>query len=375
MVGHLRRVTRPISNSILRAQWLMSAGREYSARRSAAALRMESQRSEFYRRVWRDAADALGADCRSVGRGILEFRHGTKRTRVYANETEADDPVTVRLTDDKVSVHTLLAGHGLPVPDHLEFTLATMESAARFMDRLDASYVVKAARSTGGGKGVTTGIRNGSDLKKAAVHAAIYARELLIEKQVAGDVYRLLYLDGRLIDTVLRRAPTVVGDDHSTIAELIERENLSRIGQSGTAQTLINIDPDLRRTLALSGHSLRSVLRDGVAIAVKTATNDNASRDNFAANGVLSPKILEASRRAVDILKVHLAGVDVVTADPTGSLRGSGGVILEINARPGYYYHYHRRSPGAAVAIPVLARMLGIGGHDTAPEIHHDRMP
>lgn len=335
-------------------------------------MEMQSRRAQFYERVWRDAALTLGAECRIVGRGILEFRHGTRRTRVYANETEADDPVTVRLTDDKASVHALLAESGLPVPDHKEFTLATIDSAARFMDWSRASCVVKAAHSTGGGRGVSTGIRARGDLKRAALHAAVYARELLIERQVAGEVYRLLFFDGQLLDTVLRRPPTLVGDGHSTIRQLITRENVLRTRQRDYAQTLINVDVDMQRTLAWANQSLSSVPGDGVAIAVKTVTNDNTSRDNHAANGVLTEEILEAARQAMAVVGVRLAGVDIITPDPTRSLQASGGVILELNARPGYHYHYHRQPLGAAVAIPILARLLLIEGQLVAPPVSYD---
>src|SRR5688572_32104639 len=46
---------------------------------------------------------------------------------------------------------------------------------------------------------------------------------------IAGASYRLLYLEGRLIDAVRRDPPTVTGDGYSTIRRLIAHENRRRL--------------------------------------------------------------------------------------------------------------------------------------------------
>ena len=57
---------------------------------------------------------------------------------------------------------------------------------------------------------------------------------------------------------------------------------------------------------------------------------------------------------------MHLAGVDVITPDPSRPLVESGGVINEVNGTPGLHHHYLVADPVAAtrVAIPVLERLL-----------------
>lgn len=356
-----------VSGSVLRGRWLIMTGREYADRRNAPALRAKAHRAEFYDRAWREAAEALGAEARVVGREILEITLGERRTRVLNSMTTADDPVTLRLANDKTTVHRLFSMHGLPVPDHVEFTLKSLEHAERFMERVGGLVVVKAARATGAGQGVTTGIRTRSQLKNAALHAAVYSTELLIERQVPGRVYRLLFAGGTLIDTVLRNRPTVVGNGRSTVRELVSEENDSRLRQGEGAQALLHIDLDMKVTLARQALSMRFIPADGAEVVVKSVTNDNAPRDNESANNVLCEPIIDACRQAIDAIGIRLAGVDVVTADPSKPLHESGGVILEINASPGYHYHYHRRDVGAAVAVPILAMLLGVDREISAP--------
>ena len=46
------------------------------------------------------------------------------------------------------------------------------------------------------------------------------------------------------------------------------------------------------------------------------------------------------------------------TADPGSPLHSSGGVILEVNAPPNFYYHYHKKDGPFPVAVHVLRRLL-----------------
>jgi len=46
----------------------------------------------------------------------------------------------------------------------------------------------------------------------------------LVEQQAQGDVYRLLYLNGKLLDAVQRSSPSVLADGRSSIRKLIQLE-------------------------------------------------------------------------------------------------------------------------------------------------------
>ena len=118
-------------------------------------------------------------------------------------------------------MHNLLAGHGLPMPRHLEFSFAELELAAKFLDGTDRPCVIKPACGTGGGVGVVTGIRTRWQLAMASWNAARWGDHPIIEEQVDGDNYRLLYLDGKLVDVVKREPPTVIADGTSTVRELL----------------------------------------------------------------------------------------------------------------------------------------------------------
>src|SRR5665213_3407721 len=192
-----------------------------------------------------------------------------------------------------------------------------------------------------------------------AAAAAVYGDTLLIEEQIGGDNYRLLYLDGELLDAFVRKPPTVIGDGRSTVARLLHAQNSDRLRHgSGQSQALLSIDLDMRRTLAKQKLSLRSVPARGMEVVLKTVVNDNCGIDNSNAARLLCPSIVEDAAKAVRALQIRLAGVDVITADPTVPLAKSGGAILEVNAPPNFYYHYHKSDGACPVAVHVLRRLM-----------------
>jgi len=219
--------------------------------------------------------------------------------------------------------------------------------------------VVKPAVGSAAGAGITTGVRPGRLLAAAVARAGAYSRSVMVERQVEGDNYRLLFLDGDLIDAVLRRPPSVVGDGRASLRRLIQRENARRAA-SGTqaAQSLIGVDRDVVSTLRAQGAHLGTVLPAGQRILIKKVVNDNCREDNEAATDRLSPAIVGCAAAAASAVGARFAGVDVITRDPGVPLARSGGVVLEVNTTPGLYYHYRRRDDGVPVATIVLERLL-----------------
>jgi cyanophycin synthetase len=258
-------------------------------------------------------------------------------------------------------VHRLLEKRQLRTPTYCEFTLNEVAKAADFVESSTSKCVVKPAYA-GGGRGVTTGVTGRFDLLRAAANAAVYGTDLMVEQHVPGDVYRLLYFDGMLMDAVLRRPSSVIADGRSTVRELIRLENETRLNAGpNLANALIGIDMDARSTLANQSLKLSSVPTKGVAVTLKTVINDNSQRDNFAAKHLLCKSIIEDGASAAAAVGVRLAGVDVITPDPRVPLAESGGVILEVNTTPSYHHHYYKRDGSYPVAIHLLPFLLADG--------------
>lgn len=313
-------------------------------------------RIDFYRTIWEAAARELRAQLVSLPEGFVEVRIGERATRMREHLVMLDSPATVTLARSKPLAYALLSAAGLAVPEFRQFDLPSFGSALSFLRSASGPCVVKPASNSVGGDGITTNVSSKRALVRAAVHAALYSRTMLIERQIPGDVYRLLYLDGVLLDAIRREPPTVTGDGQLTVRELIRQENERRSHCRGTAaHKHITITPDCRAALRLAGFRLRSVPRRGMRVRVKTASNESAECDCESVPSRVVKGLEEEGRHAAAVLGVRLAGLDVITRDPSVSLATSGGAIVDVNAAPGLHYHYQTRnravSPPVAVAI------------------------
>lgn len=337
-------------------------GKERAQSRAAKA-----HRAQFYEEAWREAAGELGATVEALAKGTLEIRCGGVFTRVHNNYTALDDPVTLRVSLNKPLVHKALRRHHLPTPSFAEFTLGSVDKAYEFL-AAHPRCVVKPGDGTGGGDGVSTGIETRGQLLRAAVAAAGFSPELLIEEEVEGNTIRLLYLDGKLLDAVQRNSPAVVGDGRAAISELVDRLNQRRLSAGYTlAQVTLRYDFDMKRTLARQGLSWGSVPAAGRRVVLKRVVNDNMADENLSVADQVSESIVAAGRRAAELLSVRLAGVDIITKDLRYSLEEANGKIIEINATPGLHYHYFKQGGACRVAVPILEACLEhtYAGHET----------
>jgi cyanophycin synthetase len=316
-----------------------------------------------YAGIWREAAEAVGAQIVELAPGVHEFRREGAVARAWRHIVPLDDLVTVRVALDKTLAHTLVVAAAVPVPDHIEFDVADQRPAVRFMDSGPGPYVVKPAGGTGGGLGVTPGVGDERQLARAALFAGRRGRRLLIERTAPGDVYRFLFLDGELIDVVRRMPPQVTGDGRSTVAGLIAAENRRRLAASGRlGLPMITATLDCLFTLERQGLQLRSVPAPDQTVIVKTATSQSGPGQNFTVAEPVAAELTAQARAAADAVGLRLAGIDLVTPDLGSSLAGSGGSVIEVNSGPGLHHHYHVADAERAtrVAIPVLSRMLRI---------------
>jgi cyanophycin synthetase len=193
------------------------------------------------------------------------------------------------------------------------------------------------------------------------------AEQVLLEAMMRGTEYRLLVLDGTPIGAVVRRAPSVVGDGHSTVAELVVDENNRRGRARGWAGIWpITLDLDAVLTLRSQGLTISSVLPAGRLAQVHMGSTEGSERDADVVD-VGDDKLAgvrSAAAAAAAALEAEYVSVEVITDDASVPLEQSGGAVIEVNTTPGIAQHYIVSDPTVVVpvATSVLRRLL------TAPD-------
>lgn len=303
--------------------------------------RFRTIRNRFYDKLWRDAAHEIGAEIASLPGGLKQISRGNLRTFVDHSEIMLDSAITSRLLLNKAVTFDMLAAKGLRVPRRQKFGMDSLERAVTFLRENGGPVVIKPADGTGCGHGVTTRITDRYGLLKAARHAAAFHSELLVEEQLVGASYRLLYLDGEFIDAVRRDSPAVIGNGRSNIRQLVSAENERRRSDDEiTALSPLIIDLECRNTLSAQGLSPATIPTAGQEVMVKLAVNENGAAQNHLVHDEVHPDTVKTGSRIVRDFGIGFAGLDVTAIDISRPLSEEGTIFNEINAGPGIHHHY-----------------------------------
>jgi len=256
----------------------------------AAQLRFAALRKVYYDQFWSDAAAQAEARLEKWDFGFHRLHREGMTVVARQSELGLDSHLMLNLIGNKLLTLKLLAEQGFAVPRHTLFSLRNRKPALDLMAETGRPVVVKPVSGTGGGNGVTTGITSRRQLLGAAWLAARYDTQLLAEEQVQGHSYRLLYLDGILIDAIRREPPRIVGDGKSTIRALVKAENQRRLRKRPfTALSPLRLDRDAKHYLAAQGLTSLNMLAEGETVVIKRAVNQNSAAENHVVTSRVHP--------------------------------------------------------------------------------------
>lgn len=213
-------------------------------------------------------------------------------------------PPTLLLQDDMVAAQKFLKTHG--------------------------TVVVKPT-DQGHGDGVTVAITTIAELKTAIARARMLSRRVILQKQITGDDYRLLYIDGNLAAAVIRRPAFVTGDGLHTLEELIALENRNPNRGEGYQSGLTNISLDSAEEYL--GNRLQDVPMAGVEVQVVGTANIGKGGTATDMTDTLPALIREAAEVVVNKLEIGLGGLDFIV-DKSGT-----PYLIELNNSPSLGLH------------------------------------
>jgi cyanophycin synthetase len=307
-----------------------------------------------HRSCWSMAANAIGAELVPLSETVWEVRRGDRRTRIANHRVQLDDPVVLEIAGDKELTSRIAADAGVRIPEYVVVDAADVEAAWRFLVSIGRPVVVKPARGTSAGIGVTIAVETRSQLIRALAMAGVHSRRVMVQRMLAGESCRLLFLDGRLIDAVRRRGVRVKADGRSSVAELISSTARGRRAPDRIGGAFL-------RASALDPLSIPPV---DAALLVRPVPEAERRSDELRTiydediTDLVGAALVEAGARLVRAIGSSWAGVDIVTPDVTRSLEDADGGVVEVNTTPGILHHCLDSRIPCMVAMRVLERLL-----------------
>ncbi len=315
-----------------------------------------------------DAARRRGIPVtRLNGQSLVQLGWGSRQRRLRASVTDRTGLVASELAGDKQQTKIMLEAVGCPVARGRVVT--TAEEAVAAARTLKPPVVIKPLDGNHG-RGVATGLRTDAEIAAAFSEAALHARRVIVEEELPGRDHRILVVDGQVLAVAERRPAEVVGNGHSTVAELVAAVNgdpRRGVGHE-KALTRIRLDQAAETVLARQGLSPSSVLKAGQTARLRTTANLSTGGTAIDRSGDIHPHNAAIARRAALAVGLDVAGIDLLAPDIARSVRETGGGVVEVNAAPGLRMHL-QPSEGESrdVAEPIIRMMYPKGARARIP--------
>ena len=268
---------------------------------------------------------------------LVQFGWGAKQRRIQAAEVDTTSAVAESIAQDKDLTKTLLRAAGVPVP--LGRPASDVDDAWAAALEIGLPVVVK-PQDGNQGKGVTVNITSREQLE-LAYKAAVEIGEVLVEKFLPGNDFRLLVVGDKLVAAARRDPPQVIGDGVHSVRQLVDMVNADPRRGTGHSTSLTKIRFD---DIAIARLSLQNLVPDSVPTKgqrVILRNNANLSTGGTATDVTddVHPEVAARAVAAAQMVGMHICGVDVVCESVLRPLEEQHGGIVEVNAAPGLRMH------------------------------------
>lgn len=284
----------------------------------------------------------------SESQNILKITNDQKSQYVIqATKTNLDGYASVLLMNDKYMTKKILDEHNVSVPQGLKLSRESIRP-----ENFDHPVVVKPLDTNFGlGISICSG-SNSEELNDAIANAFGYSDEIIIERYISGQEYRLLVIDDQVVSIVTRKNANVIGDGHQSVAQLIEQKNKSSLRGVGYKTPLekIIIDDDLVRVITNQGYNLNSIIPATVKVLLRDTSNVSQGGDSHEVYDLIPDKYKQEAVKAAKALGVKICGVDMII-----DFENKDHAIIEVNFNPAIHMHmYPYKGRGKNVAAKVL---------------------
>ncbi|MCZ2200578.1 cyanophycin synthetase [Cylindrospermopsis raciborskii] len=272
-------------------------------------------------------------------RFLIQVGYGVHQKRMQATMTDNTGILGVELACDKEATKRILANSGVPVPKGTVINF--LDDLEEAIDYVGGYPIVIKPLDGNHGRGITIDIRNWDDAEAAYHSARQVSRSIIVERYYVGRDHRVLVVDGKVVAVAERVPAHVVGDGKLTIAELVEETNKDPNRGEGhdNVLTKIELDRTSYQLLERQGYTINTVLVKGQICYLRATANLSTGGIAVDRTDEIHPENIWLAQRVVKIIGLDIAGLDVVTTDISRPLREMDGVIVEVNAAPGFRMH------------------------------------
>lgn len=317
------------------------------------------------------------------GQSLVQLGYGKNQVRFRATMTDKTSSIAVDLASNKDETKRMLQDAAIPVAKGM--CIAYESEVETVIEKVGFPLVFKPLDGNHG-KGASINVKTREEAYAAFDHAKKYSRKIIVEKFITGYDFRILVINNRFIAAALREPAHVIGDGKTTIKELIEIENNDPRRGYGHENVLteISIDRETEEQLIKHGYTLETVLKKDEKCYLKGTANLSTGGTSTDITDIVHPHNIFICERISRVIGLDICGIDIMATNLSEPLEVTGGVVLEVNAAPGFRMHLAPANglprnvaapvidmlypPGKSCRIPIIA-VTGTNGKTTTTRL------
>ncbi len=300
---------------------------------------------------------------------LVQLGYGINQMRFQATITCKTSNIAVDLACNKEQTKKILSDASIPVAkgdicvdeEDLELTIKRIGYPI-VLKPLDGNH----------GKGASINVNTWEDALAGLEFAKKYGRRVIVEKFITGHDFRILVIDNKMVAAAQRVPANLVGDGKQTIQQLIDETNKDPRRGYGHENVLteIVVDRDTTDLLDKKGYTLETIPRKEEIVYLKSTANLSTGGTSIDITDMIHPENIFLAERIARVIGLDVCGIDIMAKNLTQPLKENGGVVLEVNAAPGFRMHL-APSEGLArnVAAPVIDMLYPPGKPSRIPII------
>ena len=300
-------------------------------------------------------------------RSLVQLGWGINQRRIQATIASTTSNIAVEIACDKEETKNLLGQLNIPTPrGGSAYDTDDLEAIVR---RIGYPIVIKPIDGNHG-RGSTMNIKNWDEAVAALKKAKEISRWSIVERYVEGYDFRLLVINYKFVSAALRKPAAVMGDGKHTVKELIDQVNSDPRRGYGHENVLtsIKLDDHTLRLLEKLGMDENSVPKAGEEIFLKSTANLSTGGTATDVTDYIHPYNIFTAERIARVIGLDICGIDIMSKDLSVPMTENGGVVLEVNAAPGFRMHLApSEGIGRNVAEPVVDMLFPAGSKGRIP--------
>jgi cyanophycin synthetase len=300
---------------------------------------------------------------------LIQLGYGKNQMRFQATITCNTSSIAVDIACNKELTKKML--HAASIPVASGDIVVDQEDLEQCISKIGYPIVIKPLDGNHG-KGASINVKNLSDAIAGLEYAKQYSKRVIVEKFITGHDFRVLVIDNKIVAAAQRVPAHIVGNGKDTIQVLIDTENLNPKRGYGHENVLteITIDRDTMDLLDRLTYTLNTVPTNGEIVYLKSTANLSTGGTSIDVTDMMHPENIFLAERISRVIGLDICGVDIMAENLTQSLKENGGVILEVNAAPGFRMHLDpSEGLGRNVAAPVIDSLYPLGKPSRIPII------